>query len=79
MMRRTGELTDDSSLTDQVMRAIPKLEEVAMYMVDYRDICKEYQDDMTQGKDVGNSKLRSGQSVMTLDSKASTDGFSAHK
>lgn len=83
-MRRTGELTDGSSLLEQVMRALPKLEEVAMFMVDYRDICKEYQDDLMQGKDVSNAKVKSGQSLTapSVESKSSggvAEGFSSHK
>lgn len=79
-MKRTGELTDGSSIVEQVLRALPKLEEIAMFMVDYRDICREYQDDLIQGKEVGNTKVKSGQSVSTsLDSKSSGDGFSSHK
>lgn len=77
-MRRTGELTDGSSLVEQVLRALPKLEEVAMFMIDYRDICKEYQDDLQLGKDVGGNKAKSGQSIATSDSK-STEAFSSHK
>lgn len=78
-MRRTGDLTDGSSLVEQVLRALPKLEEVAMFMIDYRDICKDYQDDLMQGKDVG-GKVKTGQSVATVtDSKSSVEGFSNHK
>eukprot|EP01042_Synura_sphagnicola_P003770 gene3770-4700_t len=55
-IERVIDLTDATPLSDKCNRAISKLDEIAMFMVDYRDINVEFGQDAAYGKEVSHGK-----------------------
>jgi chromosome segregation ATPase len=58
---KTNDFVNDSlSLTNLCKRSVSKLDEIAMFIIDYRDIYAEYMADMAHGDGISNLNLGGG-------------------
>jgi chromosome segregation ATPase len=58
--KTTDFINDSLSLTNLCQRSVSKLDEIAMFIIDYRDIYAEYLADMAHGEGISNLTLAGG-------------------